>query len=70
MHVLYSNKSIIYVCRLRILNDGSNVSFIDPSYADHRSIDVASERRVDDYIISVMENSKEKELILWPYHKL
>ena len=71
LYVLYSN-TIIYVCRAKLLEDrarGSKISFIDPSIPSQGCIDQDGERPVEDYIIYVMENSKEKELILWPYHK-
>ena len=49
---------------------GSKISFIDPVVASQSCIDQDGERPVKDYIIYVMENSKDKELILWPYHKV
>ena len=69
--MLYSN-TIIYVCRAKLLEDracGSKISFIDPSIASQGCIDQDGERPVEDYIIYVMEDSKEKELTIWPYHK-
>ena len=49
---------------------GSKISFIDPAVASQSCIDQDSERPVENYIIYVMENRKDKELILWPYHKV
>ena len=49
---------------------GSKISFIDPAVASQSCIDQDGERPVEDYIIYVMENNKDKELILWPYHKV
>ena len=48
----------------------SKISFIDPAVASQSCIDQDGERPVEDYIIYVMENNKDKELILWPYHKV
>ena len=45
-------------------DSGSKISFIDPSIASRGCIDQDGERPVEDYIIYVMEKSKDKELIL------
>lgn len=45
----------------------SKIAFIDPHLASQQSMD-ACERFVEDYLVSVMEKSKDKELILWPFN--
>ena len=44
------------------------LAFIDPQMASQSCIDEC-ERSVDDYIITVIENGINKDLILWPFHK-
>lgn len=59
--------SLYYYVKAR--DNGYKVAFIDPGNTAQWAIDDC-ERTVEDYIIHVMEMSKEdKDLILWPFHK-
>lgn len=53
---------------LRARTFGYKIAFVDPGIATQHAID-DNERAVEDYIINVLEKSKDQELILWPFHQ-
>ena len=48
--------------------NGVKVTFIDPEVASAWAMK-SCKRIVEDYIINVLEMSKDQELILWPFLK-
>ena len=61
----------LFICRYNFLRARKyrlKVAFVDPATTNQQAIDNC-ERIVEDYLINVMEKSKDKDLILWPFHK-
>ena len=62
-----------YICRynfIRARKYGYPIAYVDPGVGSQQMMNVdKSEKRVEDYILNVMEKSEDKELILWPFNK-
>ena len=61
----------LFICRYNFVRDRNfwhKVAFVDPATTNQQAIDNCK-RTVEDYLINVMEKSKDKDIMLWPFHK-
>ena len=70
-YISYINDFHVHICMYNYHKEkkfASKVAFIDPQITSQSFMD-EYERKVEDYILTVIEKSLNKDLILWPFHK-